>query len=247
MRKFNEKPKVKSNRIYFQLGLIIALASALFFIEHTTKQVSYKADRVDYDVFKMEKAYNEKIVVEKEKKISKKQSDTETPKEPTDEFKKVDNFDDVFENTNSSNEDLDLTSLENPEGEDIELPVTAPADNGPRNLNTVSEVPIFPGCEKYATKQERIECFSDQVARLVHKKFDGGLGAELGLQGEQKIYVQFTVNKKGEIVDIKANSKSKELAKEAERVTRLLPSMRPGKQNGQPVNVIYSLPIKLKL
>ena len=246
MRNFNEKPKVKSSRIYFQLGLIIALASALFFIEHSTKQVSYTANKVDHDTFKIEEAYHEKIIVEKEKKVPEKQAKTSKPKEPTLKFKKVDDVTEIFEPSDSSNQDLNIDSLENPEDGDIEVP-TITIDDSPRNLNTVSEVPVFPGCEKYATKQERIECFSDHVAKLVHRKFDGSLGSELGLQGEQRIYVQFTVNKNGDIIDVKANSKSKELRKEAERVARLLPSMTPGKQNGQPVNVVYSLPIVLKL
>lgn len=141
---------------------------------------------------------------------------------------------------------MNADGLENPEDGDVEVP-NITIDNSPRNLNTVSEVPVFPGCEKYETNKERIECFSDHVAKLVHRKFDSGLGAELGLQGEQRIYVQFTVNKNGNIIDVKANSRSKELRKEAERVAGLLPSMTPGKQNGHSVDVVYSLPIVLKM
>ena len=246
MRKFDKKPKVKSSRIYFQVGLIIALASVLFFIEHSTKNVAYKINNLDHDTFKIEETYHKKIIVEKERKVPEKQPKANKPKELTLKFKKVDNVTEIFEPSDSFNEDLDVGSLENPEDGDIEVPAII-RDDSPRNLNTVSEVPVFPGCEKYATKQERIECFSDHVAKLVRRKFDGGLGAELDLQGEQRIYVQFTVNKNGDIIDVKANSKSKELKKEAERVAGLLPSMIPGKQNGQPVNVIYSLPIILKL
>ena len=79
------------------------------------------------------------------------------------------------------------------------------------------------------------------------RKYDSGLGEELGLQGKQKIYVNFTINKEGEIVDVKARSTHKILADEAKRVTKLLPKMKPGKQNGQAVNVNYSLPILLDI
>ena len=55
------------------------------------------------------------------------------------------------------------------------------------------------------------------------------------------------INKEGEIVDVKARSTHKILADEAKRVTKLLPKMKPGKQNGQAVNVNYSLPILLDI
>lgn len=246
MRNFNEKPKVKSSKIYFQLGLIIALASALFFIEHTTEHIEYTAEKVKEDIFQIEETYHKPLVIEKEKKVEEKQPKPKTPK-PTNDFKVVDNFNKIFENTDPSTDKLDLNNLQNPDDGDIDVPDIVPVGDEPKSLKTVSEVPVFPGCEKYTTKKERIECFSDKVARLVNRKFDGGLGAQLGLHGRQSIYVQFTVNKKGEIVNVRANSSSKELAKEAERVTKLLPSMRPGQQNGRPVNVMYALPIKLEI
>ena len=66
MRNFNEKPKIKSNSIYFQLGLIVALAVALFFIEQTSVKKTYKDKAVKTDVFAMEDSYDEPLVVEKE-------------------------------------------------------------------------------------------------------------------------------------------------------------------------------------
>ena len=73
MRNFNEKPKIKSNSIYFQLGLIVALAVALFFIEQTSVKKTYKDKAVKTDVFTMEDSYDEPLVVEKEqvKKVEK--------------------------------------------------------------------------------------------------------------------------------------------------------------------------------
>ena len=73
MRNFNEKPKIKSNSVYFQLGLIVALAVALFFIEQTSVKKSYKDKAVKTDVFTMEDSYDEPLVVEKEqvKKVEK--------------------------------------------------------------------------------------------------------------------------------------------------------------------------------
>lgn len=92
MRNFDEKPKVKSSRIYFQLGLIFALALALFFIEHSTKQVSYTVNKLDHDSFKIEETYHKKIIVEKGGKVSEKQAKTNKPKEPTIKFNEVDDI-----------------------------------------------------------------------------------------------------------------------------------------------------------
>ena len=51
------------------------------------------------------------------------------------------------------------------------------------------------------------------------------------------------VNTKGEVVDIKARGPHPKLEKEAQRVAKTLPKMKPGIQNHKPVGVTYTLPI----
>jgi protein TonB len=53
----------------------------------------------------------------------------------------------------------------------------------------------------------------------------------------------FKIDKKGEIVDIRARAPHKRLEKEAIRVVSILPKMKPGRQRGKAVGVKYSLPI----
>jgi len=106
----------------------------------------------------------------------------------------------------------------------------------------VQEAPIFPGCN--GTKAEIKQCFSDQVKKLVAKKFNGDLAQELGIAtGKKRISVQFTVDKKGNVTDILVRAPHKRLEKEARRVVNLLPKMTPGKQRGRPVGVKFILPI----
>lgn len=60
--------------------------------------------------------------------------------------------------------------------------------------------------------------------------------------------VQFVVTKTGSVGEVKVvRSKDPDLDKEAVRVVKTLPKFVPGKMNGQPVNVWYTLPITFKL
>ena len=70
--------------------------------------------------------------------------------------------------------------------------------------------------------------------------------AEHDIQG--KVVVQFVVKKDGSIGEVKVvRSVDPELDAEAIRVCKLLPKFTPGRQNGQPVNVLYTLPMTFRL
>src|SRR4030042_6722954 len=63
-----------------------------------------------------------------------------------------------------------------------------------------------------------------------------------------KVYVQFTVNSKGEVVDVKVvRGVAPSLDKEAVRVVTSSPLWEPGKQKGKPVDVQFTFPIDFKL
>lgn len=69
---------------------------------------------------------------------------------------------------------------------------------------------------------------------------------EAGISG--KVYVQFIINKKGKIESVECiRSPHESLAKEAERVIKLMPRWKPGRQKGKKVNVRYTLPINFTL
>lgn len=110
----------------------------------------------------------------------------------------------------------------------------------------IEQVPIFPGCK--GSNEDLRKCFSEQVNNFVAKNYNPDLAQQLGLDaGIKKIHVQFIVDKKGEISDVKVRAPHTSLAKEAERVVRLLPKMEPGKQNKDDVSVKFQLPITLKV
>ena len=111
----------------------------------------------------------------------------------------------------------------------------------------LEKVPIYPGCESAKTNGERTKCMSAKLSKLVQNTFDQSLLSELGLNGLQKIDVQFTIDKTGYITDIKTRAPNAQLEKEALRVVKKIPMVKPGLQRGKPVSVIYNLPILLKV
>ena len=70
--------------------------------------------------------------------------------------------------------------------------------------------------------------------------------ADNNVQG--KVYVKFVVTSTGKVDKVQiARSVDKALDQEALRVCRMLPNFTPGRQNGQPVSVWYTLPVTFKL
>ena len=106
----------------------------------------------------------------------------------------------------------------------------------------IEEVPIFPGCS--GTRKEKADCLSQGLRRVVIKNFNADLVSTLGLSpGKKKIWVFFRIDETGEITDISARAPHNQLKEEGVRVAKLIPKMQPGKQQGKPVGMKYTLPI----
>lgn len=146
----------------------------------------------------------------------------------------VDTTDDTV-NTPDKNPDTDDTIDDSPSTE-----------NNPIFLNVVEVVPAFPSCNYLSDKAARIQCLSDEINKIVTKRFDTSVVERLGLQGQTRIYVSFVVDTNGIVTDVKARAPHPQLEKEAKRVMGYIPKLIPGMQNNKPVNVIYNLPITLQ-
>lgn len=102
------------------------------------------------------------------------------------------------------------------------------------NYNQVDEMPQFPGGDVALMKF------------LQHNVNYPPTAAERNIQG--KVVVMFVVEKTGHVGEVKVvRTADTELDAEAVRVCRLLPDFIPGKLNGQPVDVWYSMPVTFKL
>jgi hypothetical protein len=115
-------------------------------------------------------------------------------------------------------------------------------DNVEVSFSTVENVPIFPGCDK-GDNAERRKCMSQKITKFVQKEFNVNIARNLGLYGRQRISVIFKINKKGNVVGVRARAPHPNLKKEAIRVVNMIPKMKPGMQLGKAVIVPYSLPI----
>ena len=234
----------KNSTLYFQIGLIMCLLASYTALEMSfavnadvaivepiddSDSIEYPADKifvVEKDAVKVEK----KVIVKKKKIIDK--------IEITDEDIK-DVVDDLDLTTDPVEVDQDAVVLED------DLDIDKPEE--PTNIMAVQKVPIYPGCEKAKNNDERRKCMSDKLRKLISKKFNSELGADLGLSGKQKIYVNFKIDKQGNVNILKTKGPHPRLEKEAKRVVNKVPTMKPGENNNEPVEVLYNLPITLNV
>lgn len=116
-----------------------------------------------------------------------------------------------------------------------EQPRTAqPSDDVNLPIAMVEQKPSFPGGDAAMYKW---------LGEQIHYPADA---AEEGVQG--RVVVQFIVKKDGSIADVKvARGKHPSLDREAVRIVKAMPRWSPGRNNGQSVNVSYTLPITFKL
>lgn len=114
-------------------------------------------------------------------------------------------------------------------------------------LYGVSKAPLFPGCKESLSNEDRKACFSEKIASFLVNRFDTDLAAKNDLSGQIKVMVKFTIFSTGKVGDIEIKAPNKTLEDEARRVINKLPDMLPGNQNGEKVNVIYTLPITLEI
>jgi len=107
----------------------------------------------------------------------------------------------------------------------------------------IENVPIYPGCESAGNNNAKKACMSEKISKFVNKKFNRDLAGDLGLEGRQRISVQFKIDKHGNVVGVRARAPHPRLEQEAVKVVSALPKMIPGKQRGKAVGVLYALPI----
>lgn len=114
-------------------------------------------------------------------------------------------------------------------------------------FSEIETVPAYPGCDQSEPNDKVKKCTSNKIKEFVNANFNTDLGKKLDLEGVNRVYVRFTIGKDGVIKDVQARAPHPDLQEEAVRVVKSLPKMQPGKQDGKPVNVLYSLPIVFQI
>ena len=123
---------------------------------------------------------------------------------------------------------LALLAFANPKTE------TAPVSGDNKVYETVEQMPEYPGGVVEMTKflQRNIQYPANAAKNEV----------------EGRVILQFVVEKNGQIGEVKVvRSVDPELDAEAMRVVKSMPNFIPGRQDGKPVAVLYTIPISFKL
>ncbi|WP_375238426.1 energy transducer TonB [Aurantibacter sp.] len=235
----------QNSTLYFQIGLIVCLLGAYIALEHNFEQYNIPTvaliqdcDDDDDTMYVPTKFTVIKDVAMNEPKKANPTVliDPEIIENDDQDKPETDNIVDVLVkvvNKGTKVKSLDPNDLDIPP---VEQPVVIP-------VAFVENVPVYPGCEKASNNKQRVKCMSDKLTKLVQRKFDTDIAADEGLEGRQKIYVQFKIKKNGEIQLVNSRAPHIALENEAARITSKIPKMKPGSQNGKPVAVLYTLPI----
>lgn len=110
-------------------------------------------------------------------------------------------------------------------------------------FSVIENVPVFPGCEN---ENDKRACFNTMMQKHISKNFRyPEIAQEMGVQG--RVNIMFTIQKDGNIGNVRMRGPDKNLEKEADRIIGKLPKMTPGKQRGNSVRVPFSIPITFKL
>lgn len=230
--KKNPKADVKRNSaIYFAFGLALMLVVTNYAINYKT----FDRSAIDIGQLSMDDIDDEIIpITEQEIKTP----PPAVPPAAPEVIEIIDDEKDIEESiidSTEADEDTEIAEIDevvvDEIPEDIEVPFAF-----------IENVPIFPGCEKGNNNAKR-KCMSDKITKIVQRKFNADLAADLGLTGKQRISVVFKIDKSGNVVGVRSRAPHPRLEKEAARVINLLPKMKPGKQRGEPVTVSYTLPI----
>lgn len=248
MNKQKELPNVnlqKTSVLFMQLGLILALVIVYFTLEYEStykvnKFATTQAVEEDYVYIPTDIKYEPK----------KKQEKKEVIKEPKKVLiKKTTNF--VIAKNEEETKDNEVVFKEMDDEKPVEklTPDVIPEiEDSEPEIETIPFVlieiaPTFPGCISKDEAKKKA-CFNKKMSKHITRKFNTELAQTLGLNpGKKKIRVQFVIDEKGNITNVKIAAPHKSLEKEAKRVIAQLPKMIPAKQRFKNVKVRYNLPI----
>jgi len=234
--KKNPKANLENRKgLFMQIGLILSLLFVWGVLEYKSYDHSVKS------------LGDEQIVLDDEEIIpitERQQQKPPPPPPPPPQEQIVVVKDDV-----ELEEELQIESTETDEEEAIEIEevVAEEEEEEVFNFQVVESQPVYPGCERQKTKQDKYMCFQKSIMKHVKKNFRyPEIAKEMGIQG--RVIVQFVIGKDGKIKDAKVlRGVDKNLDKEALRIVSKIPSMTPAKQRGKAVQVSFMLPITFKL
>ena len=233
--KKNPKSDVSRNSsLYFAIGLALMLGFTYLAINYKT----YDAKDIIADTLNLDDELEEEVPITEQ--IATPPPPPPPPPAAPEIIEVVEDEVEVEETVIESTEtemETEIIEVEEVVVEEVEEDIEVP-------FSVIENVAVFPGCENEKGNAAKKECMNEKVNAFISKKFNTDLAGDLGLPpGKKRIFVQFKVDKSGNITSIGARGPHPGLEKEAKRVIGLLPKMKPGKQRGKPVVMPFSIPI----
>ena len=248
LRKETGKRNIYSLLIMFAIGVAIAAVVAVKgVVENAMRndvameadvELAKLAEKQEAKVEKKEEPKIEKLEVEKVKssvKFTAPEIKKDDEVKPEDELKSQDDLSKI----NTAIGAFDVTGNDEAAGEVLKAKETIAQPEPPKEEETkvfdvVEQMPSFPG-----GPSALFEYLSKNIKYPV-------VAEENGIQG--RVIVTFVVERDGSITDVRiAKSVDPSLDKEAQRVVKSMPKWIPGKQNGSPVRVKYTVPVTFRL
>ncbi|RDY58670.1 energy transducer TonB [Flagellimonas nanhaiensis] len=224
----------RNSSLYFMIGLTVIL----FVTWQSFELKTYEKDTLVSEVLEVTDDLDEEVPVTEMIRTP----PPPPPPSAPDVIEIVEDVEDVeetvIESTESSQdvyvEDV-VVNVDDVEVDEVEDDVVVP-------FAIIEYVPVFPGCEVYESQADRKECFNQKVQEHIRKNFKYPPAAlDMGITG--KVFVQFVINSKGQVTEIRQRGPDRLLEQEAVRIISTLPQVKPGVQRGKPVKVKYSIPI----
>jgi protein TonB len=149
------------------------------------------------------------------------------------------------ERQNVSEDLLSFVSAEPKEDVILVPEISGPEDD--KIYDFAERMPAFSDCLNSEDESVRRACTTKEILNIIYSKLDyPKLARQNGIEG--MVLASFTVMKTGEISDIEIiRDIGGGCGQAVIKVLRTIPKMRPGKQNGKPVNVSFKVPVKFKL
>lgn len=229
----------RSNGLYFQLGLVavLVIVYSLFQLQFEQKEAV-----IDKPVINLDLEDNNTppdFVIEKEIPIPPLDQVNRIHIQDLTSIQIVDDDTDVLPTViYDSSHVLERT----PDITDIDVVVVEDSLE-PIPISLVSDLPVYPGCEKFSDKKKQAECMSKKITQHISKEFDTDIAINYGIKGRQRISVTFVIDTQGNVINVKARAPHPQLQKEAIKVLNSLPRMRPARQGYRKVSVTYALPV----
>lgn len=234
LKKNPEANLERKKGLFFFTGLVCALAVVLISFEWK----NYEGELVDLGALTVE--------LDEEEMIPITQQETPPPPPPPPPQTQIV---EIVEDDEEIEEELEIEDTEVDEDTEVEIVEVEEEEEveEPTIFTIVEDMPSFKGCETKSSKAERDQCTQGEILKFLGKNLKyPPMAKDAGIQGI--VYVNFVINEKGGIDDVKIlRGIGGGCDEAAVEVVKRLPKFNPGKQRGKAVKVSYNLPVRFVL